>query len=755
MDVFLHVTRDGGSHFGYLGTGREKHSDNHALWIDPQDDLHLLAGTDAGLYESFDQGTSWRHFPNLPVSQFYKVAIDNDLPFYNILGGAQDLGTLFGPSRTMTTEGVRNQDWYVPLGADGYGVAFDPEDSNIAYMEFQQGYMFRHNRDSNELVHIQPQPAPGETPERWNWDTPILISPHKASRIYAGSQRVWRSENRGDSWQAISSDLTTNQNRYELGYKGRVWSVDDLHDNDAMSKYSTLSAISESPVTEGILYTGSDDGLIHVTTDGGLKWRQTHVLPDVPARAFINDIETSLFDADSVFAVADAHKLADYTPYVFVSNNQGRNWRSISGDLPDGTIVWAIQQDHVNENLLFLGTENGVYFTLNGGVNWHKAGGTPTVAFRDIKLQRRDNDLVGATFGRGFYILDDYSALRSMAESGFGKSASLFPVRDAWWYIPSAPSQAVGMSTLGSDSFAAPNPDFGATITYFLSEKLESSKDKRTTEEDALTEKGEDIPFPGWDRLTRESLEAIPRVLVLISDSDKQPVRWLEASNEKGLHRLSWDLRLAPPDAIELSTPEFVPPWADSSEGPLVAPGTYSAQLYAFSNGQASTLAGAQSFEVKPVRSAPNGVDYAEVAKYQQDTAELKRMVDNAEQELGRSNELLRHMKAAALAAPRATLALFTRLDALVADISQLETRLNGDPVRNRLNETSPPSISGRAFNAANTWRTTQRATATQRSDFKIAKTDFAVFSEDLEATLADLANLEEELSVAGAPSWR
>jgi photosystem II stability/assembly factor-like uncharacterized protein len=755
MDVFMHITRDGGSHFEYLGTGREKHSDNHAFWVDPQDDLHLLAGTDAGLYESFDQGSTWRHFPNLPISQFYKVALDNDLPFYNLLGGAQDLGTLFGPVRTMTTEGVRNQDWYVPLGADGQGVAFDPEDTNISYMEYQQGYMFRHHRNSNELVHIQPQPAQGDAPERWNWDTPIFISPHKASRIYVGSQRVWRSENRGDSWQAISADLTTNQNRYELGYTSRVWSVDDLHDNGAMSKYSTLTVISESPVSEGILYTGSDDGLIHVTTDDGGQWQQTRALPDVPSRAFINDIETSLFEADSVFVIADAHKVGDYSAYVFASSNQGRNWRSISGDLPDGTIVWAIQQDHENENLLFLGTEFGVYFTLNGGTNWHKAAGTPSIAFRDIKLQRRDNDLVGATFGRGFYVLDDYSALRSMAEPGFGNGVSLFPIRDAWWYIPSAPSQAVGMPTLGSDSYKAANPDFGATISYFLNEKFETSKAKRKAEEDLMAKNGGDIPFPGWERLTSESLETAPRILVLISDSENNPVRWLEASNKKGTHRLSWDLRLPAADAIDLSTPEFVPPWAGTPQGPLAAPGLYSARLYVISDGEASPLAEVQTFNVKPVHTSKYGTDYAEVASYQQDTRDLMLKVNNAGQELGRSQELLRHMKAAAVAAPRAQASLFTRLDSMGAELSKLNSRLDGDKVRARLNETSSPSISGRAYNAANTWHTTQTATATQRSDFEIANEDFATFLDDLNTVLADLTRLESDLSAAGAPSWR
>ena len=755
MDVFLHVTRDGGDHFNYLGTGREKHSDNHALWIDPQNDLHLLAGTDAGLYETFDQGTTWRHFPNLPISQFYKLAVDNDLPFYNILGGAQDLGTLFGPSRTMTTEGVRNQDWYVPLGADGYHVAFDPEDSNIAYMEFQQGYMFRHHRDSNELVHIQPQPAPGEPPERWNWDTPIMVSPHSASTIYVGSQRVWRSDDKGNSWRAISDDLTTNQNRYELGYQGRVWSVDNLHDNGAMSKYSTLTGISESPVTAGVLYTGSDDGLVHVTADGGSSWQQADTLPGVPERSFINDIEASLFDTDTVYVVADAHKIGDFSPYAFVSTNSGRSWRSIVGDLPDNTVAWAIQQDHENENLLFLGTEFGVYFTVNGGTNWHKISGAPTIAFRDIKLQRRDNDLVGATFGRGFYILDDYSALRQMAEAGFGSNAVMFPVRDAWWYIPSVPSQAAGMPTLGSDSFKTANPDFGATITFYLVEKYEDSKAQRKAQEQGMLEQGKDIPFPGWERLTRESLEPEPRVMLLISDSNNQPLRWLQANNQQGTQRVSWDLRLSAPDAIDLSTPEFVPPWAGPSMGPLAAPGMYTAQLYVFDEGEVSPLARAQEFAVKPVRPSVNGIDYTEVADYQQATAGFMVQVNHAVEELGRTQDLLRHMKVAAVAAPRAEPSLITRLDAFAVKLAALTTRLNGDQVRGRLDEASAPSIRGRAYNAANTWQTTQSATATQRSDLKIAQQDFAAFSSDLDDLLADLKQLEAELSAAGAPSWR
>jgi photosystem II stability/assembly factor-like uncharacterized protein len=443
MDVFLHVTRDGGRTIDFLETGYDKHSDNHALWIDPDDGGHLIVGTDAGLYESFDEGKTWRHFPNLPVSQFYKVALNNREPFYDILGGAQDLGTLYGPSRTMNRDGIRNQDWYVPLGADGYGVGFDPRDPDLMYLMWQEGMFYRKDRKNEEGVSIRPQPAPGDEPERWNWDSPLLVSPHNADRIYYGSQRVWRSDDRGDSWTAISGDLTLGRNRYEQRFYGRTWSVDALFDHGAMSKYATTTSISESPVKQGVLAVGTDDGLVQVSSNGGQSWTRSAALPGLAPLAFINDVELSLHDAGTLFVVADNHKMGDFAPYVFQSTDLGRTWRSISGDLPKGTIVWAIQQDHVRPDLLFLGTEFGIYWSPNGGGNWHKlTGGVPTISFRDLKLHRRDTDLVGATFGRGFYVLDDYTPLREVAAGTVGGAGGLFPVRDAWWYVPYQPGQA-------------------------------------------------------------------------------------------------------------------------------------------------------------------------------------------------------------------------------------------------------------------------------------------------------------------------
>lgn len=754
MDVFYHVSRDGGKTFNYLGTGREKHSDNHALWINPEDGKHLLSGTDGGLYESYDEGTTWRHFPNLPISQFYKLGLDNAEPFYNIVGGAQDLGTLIGPSRTMNTEGVRNQDWYVVLGADGYDSVFDPEDPNIAYIEIQQGTLHRLDRRTEQVINIQPQAEPNDPPERWNWDSPIQVSPHNHKRIYFGSQRVWQSDDQGNSWTPISQDLTTNTNRYELATMDkRVWSVDSLYDNGAMSKYATLTSISESPKVEGLLYTGSDDGLIHVSADGGKNWRQS-TLPKVPNRVFINDIEASNHDADTVFAVADAHKFGDYKPYLYISNNQGSSWRSIAGDLPKDTLVWVIKQDHVDKNLLFIGTEYGIYFSPNRGVNWIKLdAGVPSIAFRDLELQPREHDLVGATFGRGFYVLDDYSPLRNISSAIDDSTNTLFPIRDAWWYVPSVPMQAKGMPGQGTTSFASDNPPFGAVFTYYLKDIPQTAKQQRQKSEKALNEKQANVPFPGWQQLLQESNEDEPQVLLLVSDEQGEPVRWIKGATKEGLHRASWDLKLSPPDPIKLTQPAFKPPWAGDPEGPLVAPGNYSVALYMAHNGTLEAQGEPQAFKVKPVADISSDTDLNAIAAFQQKTSELSRQVSSAGRKLSEAGDRLKHMKAALLETPQATQKLFAGMNQLEQDLAALQQRLNGDSIRQSLDESASPSIRSRVgLVAYGHWSTTQNPTATQQRNIEIAETDFSQFRRDLKTYFKALANYEAALEAAGAP---
>ena len=756
MDVFIQVTRDGGKTFSMLETAYDKHSDNHALWIDPASGRHLLVGTDAGVYESFDEGTTWRHFPNMPISQFYKVALNNREPFYDILGGAQDLGTLHGPSRTMNRDGIRNQDWYVPMGADGYGVAFDPENPDLMYLMWQEGNLYRKDRRNEEAISIKPQPAPNDPPERWNWDSPLLISPHDPARIYFGSQRIWRSDDRGSSWTPISGDLTLGQPRYEQKFIGRVWSVDALHDNAAMSKYATTAAIAESPRQAGVLVVGTDDGLVQVSSNGGENWTRAAALPGLPPLSFINDVEASLHDPRTIFAVADAHKIGNFRPYVYISQDLGKSWRSIAGDLPKETIVWSIQQDHVRPDLLFAGTGFGIYWTPNGGRNWHElGGGVPTISFRDLKIHRRDNDLVGATFGRGFYILDDYSPLREMAAGALTNEVSLFPVRDAWWYVPYQVAQAPGRVELGSDDFTADNPPFGALLTYYLKEAPTTAKEARQAEEKARREKGTDVPFPGYERLATEALETEPKVIVTIADARGQAVRRLEAPAKAGLHRIHWDLRGADPDPIDLSPPGFVPPWGASPKGPLVAPGRYTATLAIVSTEGVRTVGTPQSFEVKPVNNLPAGTDVTAVAAFQQEVAEIRRQAAATSQELGRIRDEVRHMRAAVVATPKADTALFRQIDEVSGTLGGLTRRLSGDPVRGRLNESDIPSISGRVSSAMSAWETRQPPTATQRRDVEIARGDLSALRKELESLKSGaLAKLRATLDAAGAPAW-
>ncbi|MEO1087131.1 MAG: glycosyl hydrolase, partial [Acidobacteriota bacterium] len=407
MDSRMHVTEDGGHNFRPVGE-KHKHVDNHALAFDPNDPDYLLVGTDGGLYESWNLGKDWKFVTNLPVTQFYKVAIDNDEPIYNVYGGTQDNNTQGGPSRTLNVHGIRNSDWFITLFGDGHQPATDPSNPDIVYSQWQQGNLVRYDRITGEIVYIQPQPAPGEPAERWNWDSPILVSPHDPARLYFASQRVWRSDDRGDSWRPISEDLSRGRDRLKMPMMGRVWSIDAAWDLFAMSNYGNVTSLSESPLQDGLIYAGTDDGLVHVTDDGGSTWRAAGALPGVPAEAFVNDIKADLHDLDTVYVSLDDHKNGDFRPFLLKSTDRGATWTSIAGDpdddgLPARHLVWRLVQDHVKPELLFVGTEFGVFFSPSGGDTWIElTGGAPQISFRDLAIQQRENDLVGATFGRGF-----------------------------------------------------------------------------------------------------------------------------------------------------------------------------------------------------------------------------------------------------------------------------------------------------------------------------------------------------------------
>ncbi|MBD3853635.1 MAG: glycosyl hydrolase, partial [Acidobacteria bacterium] len=517
IDVRMQVSDDGGATFRRV-KNESKHVDNHALAFRPDDPDWLLAGTDGGLYESFDLAESWRFVANLPVTQFYKLAVDDSEPFYNVYGGTQDNNTQGGPTRTDNINGISNADWFITLFADGHQPAVEPGNPDIVYSEWQQGNLMRTDRTTGGIVYIQPQPEPGDPPERFNWDAPILISPHSPTRLYFASQRVWRSDNRGDSWTPISPDLTKNQDRILLPVMGRQWSSTAPWDLFAMSNYNTITSLAESPAQEGLLWAGTDDGLLQISADGGASWTSTPVgdLPGVPATAFVNDIKADLYDAGTVYVCLDNHKYGDFKPYLMKTTDRGRSWRSITGDLPDRHLVWRLVQDHVKPELLFAATEFGIFFTVDGGAKWVKlSGGVPTISFRDLVIQRRENDLIGASFGRGFYVLDDYTPLREIDEKALAREAALFPVRTAPWYIQRRPLGQSGQASLGGAFYIADNPPFGAVFTYHLGQGYESLEDQRREAETKLEKEWKNTPYAGYDALERERRQ--PKATILLT----------------------------------------------------------------------------------------------------------------------------------------------------------------------------------------------------------------------------------------------
>ena len=393
MSTYNMVSYDGGKAFQRLGE-KDKHVDNHALWINPENPDHMLNGCDGGIYETFDNALNWHFKANLPVTQFYKVAVDNDLPFYNVYGGTQDNWSLGGPSRTTNRNGITNDDWFVTLGGDGFESQIDPDDANIVYSQYQYGNLYRFDKQSGERVDIKPRAHRGEDAYRWNWDAPLHVSAHVPERIYFAANKMFRSDDRGQSWEVISEDLTRQIDRNQLKVMGRVWSFEAIEKNRSTSKYGTLVAFHESLLNRDLLFVGSDDGLIHVTEDGGRTWEKISRFPGVPDMTYVNMIIASQHDENVVYAAFNNHKRGDFTPYLLKSTNKGQTWKSISSNLPKRGSIYSIAEDYENPDLLFSGTEFGVFFSVDGGKHWKQLkSGLPTIAVRDLAIHRGEDDL--------------------------------------------------------------------------------------------------------------------------------------------------------------------------------------------------------------------------------------------------------------------------------------------------------------------------------------------------------------------------
>jgi len=769
MNVNISVSNDGGRTLGTLPT-RNKHVDNHEIWIDPKDNNRYLVGCDGGVYETFDKGENWIFKANLPIPQFYDVAVDNAEPFYNVYGGTQDNFSFGCPARTRNAVGITNSDCFVTHGGDGFYTRADPKDPNTVYATMQNGGLVRFDRRTGERVAIQPQPGKDDPPMRWNWDAPLMISPHSNTRIYIGAQRLYRSDDRGDSWRAVSPDLTRQLDRNKLPVMGKVWGVDAVAKNVSTALYGNISAIEESPRQEGLIYAGTDDGLVQVTEDGGKTWHKIDQIPGVPENSYVQRIVASQTDVSTAYVIFENHQNGDFKPYILKTADRGKGWASISGNLPENGAVYALAEDTVNPKLLFAGTEYGLYFSTIGGEKWTKlTGGLPTIQVRDLAIQRRENDLVVATFGRGIYILDDYTPLRSVTPETLKQDSALFPVRNALSYIPAQPLGSNGKGFQGEAFFAAPNPPFGAEITYFLKDGLRTRKQQRQQREREAARKNETQPYPNADELRAEAEEEAPAIVLTVTDASGKVVRRFDGPATRGMHRVAWDLRTPAPIIVN-------PPGGrggggrggaegggggDEEEGgffrgptgALLVPGKYTVTLAKRVDGVATPLAGSQSFEVV-AEGVSTREDRLAKAEFEEKLARVQKALAAAQQSATDARTRLDAIRRAIDATPALPPKLREDAINLERRLDDINRELRGDPVMRSRDEPTPESISERVNSAAGTMRlTTGRPTKTALDSYQIASDELASEIPKLRRLIEmDIRALEKQLDAAGAP---
>jgi len=793
MNVRMLISENGGKTF-YTMSEKSKHSDNHALAFKKNDPNYLLVGTDGGIYESFDNTKNWKFVGNLPITQFYKLALDDTQPFYNIYGGTQDNNTQMGPSRTFKSEGISNSDWEVVLRGDGHQPATEPGNPNIAYAQWQQGNLNRLDRTNGERVYIQPHAKAGEPTLRFNWDAPIIVSQHDPKRIYFASQKVHRSDNRGDSWKSISSDLTKNQERLALPVMGKVQSYNNAWDVYAMSTYNTITSLAESKTNENVLYAGTDDGLIQTTKNGGKSWSKISVdnLSGVPSTAFVNDIKVDLFDENIAYVALDNHKFGDYAPYLYKTSDGGKTWSKITVGIPDNTMIWRIVQDHKNKNILFIGTEYGVYLTLDQGKSWNKfSNGLPTIPVRDLAIQQRESDLVLATFGRGMYILDDYSALRKISEETLKEEAILFEPRKALLYHQVSSNSW----SSGGQTYRADNPPYGAVITYYikkgfiskaslrkkaeLSDKLDYSLIEKlseagyTTPESIVNEKvkklekatniekekleevieilkkskGTPNQFPGWTALDDELTEQKPNILLEIKNRKGQTVAQVQGEYKKGLNTLVWDLTSKKAISTKVNTGKN---YQDITSN--VPAGNYSLTLYKNESGILTKLGQTQNLVVKQIRKGTLTNPLAkEHAAYFDKLAELTKAISISTHEFGKANAKLKTYQKNLTYVTQEREKLTKKVYELIEQMNELQLDLYGSEAKKKIGEKTNPSLESylwRARGSNNSYGPTQL----HMENYDIAYTLFGKIAPKLSFYIEEIEKLGPLFEKNGAP---
>lgn len=740
LDTYNMMTDDGGKTFQPVGESN-KHVDNHALVIDPDDADHLICGCDGGVYETWDGGKTYDFKANLPITQFYKVAVSNEKPFYYVYGGTQDNATQGGPSQTSNVHGIRNSDWFITVFGDGFDPAVDPEDPDTIYSQWQYGGLVRFNRKTGLRIDVKPQPEPDGPALRWNWDSALLISPHNHKRIYYGSQILFVSDDRGDSWKAISPDLSRNLDRNKLKVMGRVWNVDAVAKNMSTSQYGTIVSVSESPLVEGLIYVGTDDGLLQVTEDGGDNWRKVSEFGtlEVPEFGYINDIEADVHDPDTVYVAVNNHKRGDFKPYVVKSIDRGKTWTNITSNLPERGSVYSLKQDHEKPELLFCGTEFGCFTSLDGGAKWIALkSGLPTVAIRDIEIQTDENDLVLASFGRGFYILDNYAPLREINED-LVKSNAVLPIKKGLIFEKSAPLAGGQRAFQGANFFVAPNPAYGVTFTYHLKDSLKTLQAKRKAKENKEAASGEDSEYPSWEDFKKEDREVAPGVQLNVRDSQGNLVRRIKGSTAQGLHRVQWDLRLG----------------GFQFRGPLAIPGSYTVDLTQKVDGETTELVGPTPFEIEPLAYADTDEpDRKSILNFVRQAQSLAKSVGGAAKVAEQAKLQLAAIKTVVDRSTTLDPAIANEVRAIELELMDVMEVFNGDPTKPRRNEPALPGIQGRIRTMmSGAMASTTGPTNTHRRQYEIAAKQFGDVVGKLEDLVeTNISELNQKLDDAGSP---
>ncbi len=748
VETITQTTDDGGKTW-YRLSNNERHVDDHAFWVNPKDNKQYMIGGDGGVYISYDKGEKWRFVSNLPVTQFYRVALDNAEPFYNIYGGTQDNNTLGGPSRNTNEGGVTSGEWVVTVGGDGFWPRIDPTNPDIVYSEWQYGNVVRYDKKSGERINIKPQPRKGEKTYKWNWDTPLILSPHSSSRLYIAANKVFRSDDKGNTWQVISEDLTTQTDRNTWPVMGKFWSVDAVAKDVSTSLWGTIVSLDESPVKENLIYVGTDDGLVQVTEDAK-TWRKAAPFPGVPEYSYVSDVFASRFDETVVYASIRNIKRDDFKPYLFKSSDKGRTWVSIASNLPENGSVHAIEQDFEKRDLLFIGTEFGVFFTINEGKSWVRLkSGIPTVAVYDLAIQKRECDLAVATFGRGFYILDNYAPLRELTGDLPNKSYHLFNVKDALLYIPDGKKYGQGATY-----YTAPNPEYGAAFTLYIKEIPKTAKEQRHETEKKLFEQGKPIPQLTLKELEDESKEIPPYLVISIRDKDGSIIRTMTQKPSKGINRYYWDLKYDDP-RIEKS--DKFDPFAKKEGGIYVLPGSYSVSVDLVHNGKVDKLADPKSFGVNAVNNTTlPAQNRSEMVKFQREVSVLSKSMIGTFQLIRDLKKELVLIKQTVLTLPGSQDLVMSKINGVEKELNDIQFIFTGEEAKASWEEIPPANMPlyNRLDDLVQTQiSSTSDITGTSKTAYEILKEEFPPLLSRIKAIAQiDMPELRKLLDQLNAP---